>query len=162
VMTAGSATAVIATNYTNGYYAAGLPITEFCSDGGNPCTSNEGSDYLFSAYWDSAPSFLRIHAQVRVKALAASWVSVPQRRGVISSSATPDGTLPESGGPSGSVIDLSGNIYFSTLYNQTCGTSGGSGGCTGRQRNQDCSSCGRAHCRDPQPPCLLGALHFGC
>jgi len=49
--------------------------------------------------------------------------------GVISTSATPNGTLPESGGPSGISIDYSSNIYFSTLYNQTCTTSGGSGGC---------------------------------
>jgi hypothetical protein len=53
--------------------------------------------------------------------------------GVVSSSATPNGTLQEAGGPSGIVVDNGGagasNVYFSTLLNQTCTTSGGNGGC---------------------------------
>ena len=53
--------------------------------------------------------------------------------GVVSSSATPNGTLQEAGGTSGIVVDngASGasNIYFSTLLTQTCTTSETGGGC---------------------------------
>jgi len=56
--------------------------------------------------------------------------------GTISSSTPATGVLQEAGGTSGIVVDntasaiLGGsNIYFSTLLNQTCATSGGTGGC---------------------------------
>jgi len=49
------------------------------------------------------------------------------------STAVPNGTLQESGGTSGIVVDNgsagASNIYFSTLLNQACITSGGTGGC---------------------------------
>jgi hypothetical protein len=131
VMTAGSATAgpVIATNYTNGYYAAGLPITEFCNDGGNSCTSNEGADYLFFGVLGFGTQFSTNPCTSQSESTGCIMGFTAPTSGVISSSATPNGALPESGGPSGIIPDLSGNIYFSTLYNQTCTTSGGIGGC---------------------------------
>ena len=48
-MTSGSATAgpVVATNYTNGYYATGLQVTEFCNNGDNACQATQSTDYLF-------------------------------------------------------------------------------------------------------------------
>jgi hypothetical protein len=53
--------------------------------------------------------------------------------GSISGSTLPTGALAEAGGTSGIVVDNANsdaqNIYFSTLSNQTCSTSGGTGGC---------------------------------
>jgi len=53
--------------------------------------------------------------------------------GTASSTVSPDGTLPESGGTSGIVVDIgaagTSNIQFSTLLDQTCTASGGTGGC---------------------------------
>jgi hypothetical protein len=131
VMTSGNATAgpVIATNYTNGYYAAGLPILENCNNGSNPCTSNEGSDYLFFGVLGFGAQFSTNPCTGQSESTGCIMGFTAPTSGVISSSATPNGTLPESGGPSAVVPDLSSNIYFSTLYNQTCATSGGIGGC---------------------------------
>jgi len=55
--------------------------------------------------------------------------------GVITTLTTPSSAAPEAGGTSGIIIDNSSNfagasqIYFSTLSNQGCPTSGGTGGC---------------------------------
>jgi hypothetical protein len=132
VMTSGSATAGpdLASNYTNGYYSAGLPITEFCNDGGNPCTSDEGPDYLFLGVLAFGDQFATNPCTNQSESVGCVMGFTAPTSGVISTSATPNGTLPESGGPSGITIDYSSNIYFSTLYNQTCATSGGTGGCT--------------------------------
>jgi hypothetical protein len=131
VMTSGAATAgpELATNYTNGYYAAGLPITEFCNDGGNPCTSDEGPDYLFLGVLAFGDQFATNPCTNQGESVGCVMGFTAPTSGVISTSATPNGTLSESGGPSGVVIDYSSNVYFSTLYNQTCATSGGIGGC---------------------------------
>jgi hypothetical protein len=131
VMTSGAATAgpELATNYTNGYYAAGLPITEFCNDGGNPCTSDEGPDYLFVGVLAYGEQFASNPCTDQSESIGCAMGFTAPTSGVISTSASPNGALPESGGPSGVVIDYSSNIYFSTLYNQTCTTSGGTGGC---------------------------------
>lgn len=131
VMTSGAATAgpELATNYTNGYYAAGLPITEFCNNGGNPCTSDEGPDYLFLGVLAFGDQFATNPCTGQSETIGCAMGFTAPTSGVIATSATPNGTLPESGGPSGVVIDYSSNIYFSTLYNQTCTTSGGNGGC---------------------------------
>ncbi|MGB6686311.1 MAG: hypothetical protein WBE76_00545 [Terracidiphilus sp.] len=131
VMTSGAATAgpELANNYTNGYYAAGLPITEFCNDGGNPCTSDEGPDYLFLGVLAFGDEFATNPCTSQSETIGCAMGFTAPTSGVISTSAIPNGTLPESGGTSGVVIDYSSNIYFSTLYNQTCTTSGGNGGC---------------------------------
>jgi hypothetical protein len=53
--------------------------------------------------------------------------------GTISGSTTATGATAEAGGTSGIVVDSGAtgaqNIYFSTLLNQTCTTSGGTAGC---------------------------------
>jgi hypothetical protein len=53
--------------------------------------------------------------------------------GTISGSTAATGVLAESGGTSGIVVDNgksgASNIYFSTLLNQSCTTSGGTNGC---------------------------------
>ena len=136
VMTTGSATAgpVVATNYTDGFYAAGLPVTEFCNDGTNTCTASQGTDYLFLGV-------LGFGAQFSIDPCPSQSVSIgcvmgftsPMSSGTVASSATPNGTLQAAGGASGIVVDNgdsgASNIYFSTLLNQPCATSGGTGGC---------------------------------
>jgi len=131
VMTAGSATAgpVLATDYTDGLYATGLGITENCLNGGEPCTSSQGTDYLFLGVMAFGAQFATNPCTNQSVSVGCVMGFTAPASGVISSSATPDGTLPESGGPSGISVDASANIYFSTLYNQTCTTSGGVGGC---------------------------------
>jgi len=132
VMTSGAATAgpELATNYTNGYYAAGLPITEYCNAGdGSSCTSSEGTDYLFIGVLSFGEQFSSNPCSNQSLSNGCIMSFTAPASGVISSSATPNATLPVAGGPSGVVIDYSSNIYFSTLYNQTCATSGGTGGC---------------------------------
>jgi len=53
--------------------------------------------------------------------------------GTITGSTTPTGATAEAGGTSGIVVDNGAagaqNIYFSTLLNQVCTTSLGTGGC---------------------------------
>jgi hypothetical protein len=133
-MTAGSATAgpVVATNYTNSYYAAGLPVTEFCNNGSNECTASQGTDYLFLGVLSFGSSFSSNPCTAQSLTVGCVMGFTIPASGVIASSATPNGTLTESGGTSGIVVDngASGasNIYFSTLGNQTCGS--GTGGCS--------------------------------
>jgi hypothetical protein len=135
-MTTGSAAAgpTVAANYTNGYYAAGLAVTEFCNNGDNNCTASQGTDYLFLGVLGFGSQFATNPCPSQ--SLSNGCImgfNVPMMGGTISSSATPNGALQEAGGPSGIVVDngASGasNIYFSTLLNQICTTSGGSGGC---------------------------------
>ncbi len=122
-MTSGAATAgpVVSTNYTNGYYAAGLQVTEFY-----PGSSN---DYIFLgvlAY--GAPSGCGTGTLGDGCVIGYNVYS-----SAISGSTTPTGAAPEAGGTSGIVVDNASsgaqNIYFSTLLNQSCTTSGGTGGC---------------------------------
>ncbi len=135
VMTTGSAAACpqVAANYTNGYYAAGLPITEFCNNGNNACTANQGTDYLFLSVLAFGAQFATNPCQSQSMSIGCIMGFTAPASGTISSSATPNGTLEEAGGASGIVVDngASGasNIYFSTLLKQTCTTSGGTGGC---------------------------------
>lgn len=135
VMTTGSATAgpEVATNYTNGYYAAGLPVTEFCNNGNSDCTATEGTDYLFWGVLGFGSSFSDNPCPNQSLTVGCIMGFTAPASGVISSTATPNGTLEASGGTSGIVVDngASGasNIYFSTLLNQTCTTDGDTGGC---------------------------------
>ena len=135
VMTAGSAAAgpVVATNYTSGYYATGLQVTEFCNNGDNPCTASQGTDYLFLGVLAFGSQFATNPCTSESISNGCIMGFTVPANGVVSSSATPNGTLEEAGGASGIVVDngASGasNIYFSTLLNQTCTTSGGTGGC---------------------------------
>ena len=134
-MTTGSAAAgpQVAANYTNGYYAAGLPITEFCNNGNNACTASQGTDYLFLSVLAFGSQFATNPCPSQSISIGCIMGFTAPRSGTVSSSATPNGMLQEAGGASGIVVDngASGasNIYFSTLLNQTCTTSGGTGGC---------------------------------
>ena len=134
VMTAGSATAgpVVATNYSNSYYAAGLPVTEFCNNGTNECTASQGTDYLFVGVLAFGSSFSSNPCTGQSLGVGCVMGFTIPASGVVASSATPNGALAESGGTSGIVVDNgaagASNIYFSTLLNQTC--TGGTGGCS--------------------------------
>ncbi len=136
VMTTGSATAgpTVATNYTDGFYAAGPPVTEFCNDGVDNCTASQGTDYLFLGVLGFGAQFATNPCPNQSVSIGCIMgFTAPIISGTVSSSATPNGALQEAGGTSGIVVDngASGasNIYFSTLLNQTCATSGGTGGC---------------------------------
>ncbi|HEV2381838.1 MAG TPA: hypothetical protein VG206_18875 [Terriglobia bacterium] len=136
VMTSGPATVgpVVATNYTNSYYAAGLQVTEFCNNGSNACTASTGADYIFLSVLAFGTPTGATACGTTPQSVSIGCVlgfTAPNTSGVILSTATPNGTLAEAGGTSGVVIDngASGasNIYFSTLLNQSCTV--GTGGC---------------------------------
>ena len=135
VMTAGSAVAgpVVATNYTNGYYASGLPVTEFCNNGSSDCTATLGTDYIFLGVLAFGSQFTTNPCPNQSVSVGCVMGFTAPTSGVVASSATPNGTLQEAGGPSGIVVDNGGagasNIYVSTLLSQSCTTSGGTGGC---------------------------------
>jgi hypothetical protein len=116
----------VATNYTSGYYAAGLQVSEFYNNGTN-------TDYLFLGVLGFGSSFSGNPCTGQSVTNGCIMGFTAPTSGVVSTSATPNGTLPESGGTSGIVVDNGAvggsNIYFSTLLNQTCATSGGTGGC---------------------------------
>jgi hypothetical protein len=122
-MSGGAATAgpAVSSNYTNSLYAAGLQVTEFYAGGSN--------DYLFLSVlaYGSATG-------CGVASLANGCIiGYNVNSGSIGGSTSPTGALAEAGGTSGIVVDNASsgaqNIYFSTLSNQSCTTSGGTGGC---------------------------------
>jgi len=122
-ITAGPA---IATNYTNGYYSAGLQISEFYN------TSAGNHDYIFL----SVLGFGQNNANIACPSQSVTVgciMGFDVTSGTISSSTASTGVLPEQGGTSGIVVDNgksgASNIYFSTLLNQSCTTSGGTNGC---------------------------------
>jgi hypothetical protein len=132
--TSATAGPVVATNYTNDYYAAGLQVSEFCNNGTSPCTATAGTDYLFLGVLGFGSNFSTnpcTGQSLNTGCIMA--FTAPLTSGTVASSATPTGTLSEAGGTSGIVVDNgapgASNIYFSTLLNQTCTTSGGAGGC---------------------------------
>ena len=124
---------VVATNYTNSYYAAGLQVSEFCNNGTSPCTATTGTDYLFLGVLGFGSNFSANPCTGQSVSTGCTMGFVAPASGTVSSSATPTGTLSEAGGTSGIVVDNgaagASNIYFSTLLNQTCTSSGGTGGC---------------------------------
>jgi hypothetical protein len=116
----------VATNYTNGYYSAGLQVSEFYN------TSAGNHDYLFL----SVLGFGQDNANIACPSQSVSMgciIGFDVTSGTISNSTAATGVLPESGGTSGIVVDNgksgASNIYFSTLLNQSCTTSGGTNGC---------------------------------
>jgi hypothetical protein len=111
----------LSTNYTNSYYSAGLQITEFF---------NSPHDYIFlSVLAYGNPTGFCGPASLGNGCIMGFDVT----SGTISGSSVPTGATAEAGGTSGIVVDNAAvggsNIYFSTLLNQTCTTSGGAGGC---------------------------------
>jgi hypothetical protein len=114
---------VVAQNYTNGYYAAGLSVTEFF---------NGSIDYIFL----STIAFSNYSGCGATPIISIGCViGFDVTSGSISALTLPTGSSPAAGGASGIIIDNAGsatgesNIYFSALSNQTCATSGGSSGC---------------------------------
>ncbi|MGC9951195.1 MAG: hypothetical protein ABSF64_32975 [Bryobacteraceae bacterium] len=102
----------VAANYTNGYYAGGLQVTEFYTG---------TNDYVFAG---------ALMATTTPTVGLVSGFDVTA--GTVSPSTTATGTILAQGGPSGIVVDNSlataQNIYYSTTLNASCTTSG-SGGC---------------------------------
>src|ERR1019366_5744454 len=119
--TTAAAAPAVSSNYTNGYYAAGLQVAEFYAGGTN--------DYIFLsvlAYGAFGSGFCGTATLGN-----GCVIGYDVTNGTISGSTTPTGATAEAGGTSGIVVDSGAtgaqNIYFSTLLNQTC--TGGTGGC---------------------------------
>jgi hypothetical protein len=112
----------VAENYTSGYYAAGLNVTEFL---------NGSTDYIFLSTVAFSSDSGCGASSIRIGCVVGFNVT----SGSISGSTLPTGSSPAAGGASGIIVDNLGassgesNIYFSALANQTCTTSGGSSGC---------------------------------
>ena len=113
---------VLSSNYTNGLYSAGLPVTDFY---------NGSKDYIFV-------SVLSYGLPTNCNSSLANGcvMGFDVTSGSLSASASPTAATAEAGGTSGIIIDNAAvtptgasNIYFTTLGNQTCTTSGGTGGC---------------------------------
>jgi hypothetical protein len=126
VMGTANAGPVVATNYTSGYYSAGLQVSEFYN------TSAGNHDYLFL----SVLGFGQDNANIACPSQSVTVGCVmgfDVTSGTIGSGTVSTGVLPEQGGTSGIVVDNgaagASNIYFSTLLNQSCTTSGGTNGC---------------------------------
>lgn len=117
---------VVATNYTSGYYSAGLQVSEFYN------TSAGNHDYLFLSVLGFGQNNANIACPGQT-VLIGCVMGFDVTSGVVSGSTAATGVLPEVGGTSGIVVDNgapgASNIYFSTLLNQMCTTSGGTNGC---------------------------------
>lgn len=122
VMSATVATGpAVSTNYTDGYYSAGLQITEVYTG---------SKDYIFvSVLSFGAPagcsSSLSNGCVMGFDVTSAS----------IGPATTPTGATAEAGGTSAIIVDNTStfggasNIYYTPLANQACPSSGGTGGC---------------------------------
>lgn len=101
----------VGTNYTNGFYAAGLQVTEYL---------NGASDYIFLGVLAFGNTANCSGASVAVGCVMGFNVT----SGPPSSGTNVTGSLAEEGGTSGIVVDYApgtaGNIYFSTLLNTSC------------------------------------------
>ena len=109
----------ISSNYTNGYMAAGMGLTEIF---------NGTNDYVFtSALIFAAP------LDCTSSLMQGCVMGFDVTSGTISASTSPIGASTEAGGASGIIIDniaaTGSNIYFTTLADQLCTTSASSGGC---------------------------------
>ena len=111
----------LANNFDNNYLSPGLPITEI---------ANGTHDYLFVSVL-----YFGLFAGCNDNQGNGCVLIFDVASGTVSASSTPLSATAEAGGTSGIVIDntssFSGasNIYFTTLANQACPTSGGTGGC---------------------------------
>jgi hypothetical protein len=121
--TTATAGPAISSNFTNGYFAAGLQLTEIF---------NGTSDFIFaSVITYGTPS------GCGTPTLANGCVMVFNvTSGTISGTTAPTGATAEAGGTSGIVIDNvattpsgASNIYYTPLSNQSCSTSMTTGGC---------------------------------
>jgi len=117
-----SAGPTLSTNYTNGLYSAGLPVTDFY---------NGSKDYIFVSVLSYG-----LPTNCNSSLTNGCVMGFDVTSGSLIPSATPTAATAEAGGTSGIIIDNAAatptgasNIYFTTLGNQTCTTSGGTGGC---------------------------------
>ncbi len=117
---------VVATNYDNGYYSAGLQVSEFYN-------TSASQDYLFLSVLGFGTNTVGVIPCPSQSVTMGCIMGFDAPSGTISTGMSATGVLPEQGGTSGIVVDngASGasNIYFSTLLNQSCTTSGGTNGC---------------------------------
>jgi hypothetical protein len=112
---------VVSDSFTNGFFSAGLQVTEFFSG---------GHDYLFL-------SVLSFGAPASCSNTLANGcvMGFDVTSGTINASTTPTAATTEAGGTSGIIIDNSSalagasNIYFTPLADQLCTTSATTGGC---------------------------------
>lgn len=119
--TSATAGPAVSTNFTNGFMSAGLQVTEVYTG---------SKDYIFT-------SVLSFGAPAACSGSLSNGcvIGFDVTGGSISSSTTPTGATPEAGGTSGIILDNTSafggasNIYYTPLSNQTCATSGGTGGC---------------------------------
>jgi hypothetical protein len=111
----------VSANYTNGYYSAGLDLTEIYTG---------SKDYVF----------LSVLSYGEPASCSSTFgngcvMGFDVTSGTISSSTTPTAATTEAGGTSGIIIDNTStfagasNIYYTPLANQSCPNSGTSGGC---------------------------------
>ncbi|MGA6985797.1 MAG: hypothetical protein WBZ01_07085 [Terriglobales bacterium] len=116
----------VSNNYSNGLYSAGLQVSEFPSG---------ANDYIFlSVLSYGYPSACGNGTTPGTGSAGMGCViGYNVASGTISGSTAVTGAIAEAGGTSGIVVDNgtagAQNIYFSTLLNQTCTTSTGTGGC---------------------------------
>jgi hypothetical protein len=119
--TTAAAGPAVSSNYTNGYYAAGLQVAEF---------DNGTNDYIFLSVLAFGAPFGSA-ACGTATLVNGCVIGYDVTSGTITASTTPTGGTAEAGGTSGIVVDSGAagaqNIYFSTLLNGTC--TGGPGGC---------------------------------
>jgi len=119
--TTATAGPTLSNNFTNGYYAAGLPVAEF---------SNGGHDYVFVSVLGFG---LPTNCSDSLNEGCVMTFDVTS--GSISGNTAPVGAVVEAGGTSGIIVDNAStfggasNIYFTPLADQTCTTSGTTGGC---------------------------------
>jgi hypothetical protein len=113
---------VLSTNFSNGYFSAGLQLTEIFTG---------SNDYIFTSVLTFAEP-----ASCTSSLADGCVMGFDVTSGTITASTTPTGATTEAGGSSGIVIDtastgLAGtsNIYYTPLADQPCPTSGGTGGC---------------------------------
>jgi len=112
----------LSTNNSDGYFSAGMPLTEIY---------NGTNDYIFTSVLDFG--FLGVCTSSLTMGCVMGF---DVTSGTISSSTTPTAATTEAGGTSGIIIDTAvtgvggySNIYFTPLADQACPTSGGTGGC---------------------------------
>jgi len=117
-----SAGPALSSNYTHLLYSAGLQVSEFY---------NGSKDYVFVSVLSYG-----VPANCNSSLTNGCVMGFDVTSGSLSGSAAPTAATAEAGGTSGIIIDNSAttpsgasNIYFTTLGDQTCTTSGGTGGC---------------------------------
>ena len=123
VMGAANTGPKVSTSFDHGQTAPAMPVTEIFTG---------SKDYIFT----SALSYGAPAACAPALSTQGCVMGFDVTSGTINSGSTPTGATTETGGVSGIIIDTrtnalvgTSNIYFTTLADQVCPTSGGTGGC---------------------------------